>query len=248
VTFDPFGDFESRGYLRNVEQEKDLAIARRLEHVSFTTGLDEAFKQLSGVKQLSYKDVLDTHKTLFEAVYPWAGEDRAHNAPELAVSRGGVLFAHPQDIRRAIDTALAKGQNEDFMRRKPGEVMGYLAFGHPFLDGNGRTIMVVHSVLAQRAGISIDWASTNKDEYLNALTQEIDNPGKGILDKYLKPFVKTAIAEDQLAGQVKDLPGLSGAAGEHAESDIVLGKVGEPAVQERYKAQRIQRAKSESGA
>jgi cell filamentation protein, protein adenylyltransferase len=104
VTFDPFGDFESRGYLRNVEQEKDLDIVRRLEHVSFTTGLDDALKQLSGVKQLSYKDVLDTHKTLFEAVYPWAVEDRAHNAPELAVSRGGVLFAHPQDIRRAIDT------------------------------------------------------------------------------------------------------------------------------------------------
>jgi hypothetical protein len=27
------------------------------------------------------------------------------------------------------------------MTTKPGEVMGYLAFGHPFLDGNGpRTI------------------------------------------------------------------------------------------------------------
>jgi hypothetical protein len=38
VTFDPFGDFESRGYLRNVEQEKDLDIVRGLEHVSFTTG------------------------------------------------------------------------------------------------------------------------------------------------------------------------------------------------------------------
>jgi hypothetical protein len=29
VTFDPFGDFESRGYLRNVEQEKDL-VKRRI--------------------------------------------------------------------------------------------------------------------------------------------------------------------------------------------------------------------------
>jgi cell filamentation protein len=248
VTFDPFGDFESRGYLRNVEQEKDIDIVRRLEHVSFTTGLDDALKQLSRAKQLSYKDVLDTHKTLFEAVYPWAGEDRAYNAPELAVSRGGVLFAHPQDIRRAIDAALAKGQDKDFMRRKPGEVMGYLAFGHPFLDGNGRTIMVVHSVLAQRAGISIDWTSTDKDAYLSALAEDIDNPGKGTLDTYLKPFVKTAFAEDQLAGHVKDVPGLSGAAGERAEADTVLGKVSEPAVQERYTAQRIQREKSESGA
>jgi fido (protein-threonine AMPylation protein) len=29
------------------------------------------------------------------------------------------------------------------MRERPGEVMGYFAHGHPFLDGNGRTIMVV---------------------------------------------------------------------------------------------------------
>jgi cell filamentation protein, protein adenylyltransferase len=175
---DPFGDFESRGYLRNIEQEKNLDIVRRLEHVSFTTGLDEALKKLSEAKQLSYKDVLGTHKTLFEAVYPWAGEDRAHNAPALAVSRGSILFAHPQDVRRAIDTALAKGQDKSFMRQRPGEVMGYLAFDHPFLDGNGRTIMMAHSVLARRAGIGIDWASTDKNAYLNALTQEIDIQAK----------------------------------------------------------------------
>lgn len=247
MTFDPFGDFESRGYLRNVEQEKDLDIVRRLEHVSFTTGLDAAFKQLSGVERLTYKDFLDTHKTLFEAVYPWAGEDRARSAPELAISRAGVLFAHPQDIRRAIETALEKGQDKNFMRRKPGEVMGYLAYAHPFLDGNGRTIMVMHSVLAQRAGMSIDWGATNKDEYLAALTQEIDNPGKGILDKYLEPFIKMAITEDKLSEQVKDLPGLGGAAGERAAGDVVLGKVSEPAVQERYKAQRLQREKSQRG-
>ena len=245
MTFDPFGDFESRGYLRNVAQEKDLEIVRRLEHVSFTTGLDDAFKKLSEIKLLTYKDVLDTHKTLFEAVYAWAGEDRAHNAPELAVSRGGVLFAHPQDIGRAIDAALTKGQTKDIMRQRPGEVMGYLAFGHPFLDGNGRTIMVVHSVLAQRAGISIDWASTNKSTYLNALAQEIDNPGKGYLDNYLKPFVQTAITPDQLAGHIKEMPGLSGVAGTQGNEDMVLGKVSEPAVQERYRAQRLQREKSE---
>jgi cell filamentation protein len=247
VPFDPFGDFESRGYLRNIAGEKDLEIVRRLEHVSFTTGLDETFKQLSAVKQLTYKDVLDTHKNLFEAVYPWAGEDRAHNAPELAISRGGILFAHPQDIRRAIDLALIKGQTKEFMQQKPGEVMGCLAFGHPFLDGNGRTIMVVHAVLAQRAGISIDWASTDKSAYLSALAQEIDHPGKGNLDDYLKPFIRPVIAQDQLAGHIKDVPGLSGVAGKLGDEDMVLGKVSEPAVQERYKAQRLQRERSGDG-
>jgi hypothetical protein len=33
VTFDPFGDFATEGYLRNFEKEKDLAIVKRGERV-----------------------------------------------------------------------------------------------------------------------------------------------------------------------------------------------------------------------
>jgi cell filamentation protein len=188
VTFDPFGDFATRGYLRNVAGEKDLEIVRRLEHTSFVTGIDAAFRRLSAVEHLSYEDVLETHQILFEAVYPWAGQDRLQTTPELAVSKGPVLFARPEDIRRAIDYALDKGQDKQVMSAKPGEVMGYLAYGHPFLDGNGRTTMVVHALLAQRAGFSIDWAATSKSDYLAALTKELDAPGEGHLDTYLRSF------------------------------------------------------------
>jgi len=41
------------------------------------------------------------------------------------------------------------------------------------------------------------------------------------------------------------MPGLSGVAGSQVDEDMVLGKVSEPAIQERYKAQRLQREKSE---
>jgi cell filamentation protein len=51
--------------------------------------------------------------------------------------------------------------------------LGHIAYGHPFRDSNGRTIMVVHSVLAQRAGFSVNCAATDKTAYLNALTEEI---------------------------------------------------------------------------
>jgi hypothetical protein len=36
--------------------------------------------------------------------------------------------------------ALRKGNDEEYMKAKPGEIMGYLAYAHPFLDGNGSTI------------------------------------------------------------------------------------------------------------
>src|SRR5882762_2278074 len=94
VTFDPFGDFATEGYLRNVEKEKDLDIVKRLEHASFTTGLDEAFTALGKSRQFSYSDVLQTHGILFNAVYPWAGQDRLSIASTLC-PQGTRHFCQP---------------------------------------------------------------------------------------------------------------------------------------------------------
>jgi cell filamentation protein len=234
VTFDPFGDFETRGYLRNSASEKDAAIVRRLEHASFTTGIDDAFARLAKKKRLTYADVLNTHRVLFEAVYPWAGQDRATTSPDIAVSRGEVLFAHPKYIQNAIEHGLKLGNDPKTMRDKPGEVMGYLAHGHPFLDGNGRTIMVIHAVLAQRAGFSIDWAATDKNAYLAALTKELDNPGKGNLDAYLESYVRPAI--DNLSDHLAAAKGLDGGA---AQADTVYGRNDDPVVQAQYEQQQL---------
>lgn len=236
MTFDPFGDFETRGYLRNLEQEKDVAIVKRLEHASFRTGIDEAFAELARKKPLTYADVLTTHKILFGAFYPWAGQDRLATSPDIAVSRGAVLFANPKFIQNAVEYALKTGNDPKQMREKPGEAMGYFAHGHPFLDGNGRTIMVVHCVLAQRAGFSIDWAATDKTAYLTALTQELDDPGKGILDNFLRPFMRSAVID--LSKHVADAKGLDGGAG---NADQVYGRNDDPNVQAQYKQQQLKR-------
>lgn len=97
------------------------------------------------------------------------------------------------------------------MAAHPGGVMGHLAHAHPFLDGNGRVLMVVHNELAHRAGISIDWINTSKNAYLEALTREIDRPGIGELDTYLKPFVGPALPRDEAAETLTKLRGLAGA-------------------------------------
>ena len=237
MTFDPFGDFETQGYLRNLAKEKDPDIVRRLEHSSFMTGIDAALERLANVKHLSYADVLETHKILFEAVYPWAGQDRTTTAPDHAISRGPVLFAHPDNIQRAAHYALAHGQDREFMREKPGVIMGYLAYAHPFLDRNGRTIMVLHGVMAQRAGFSIDWATTGKADYLAALTKELDDPDKGYLDAYLKPYIRKAVPADRLAAEIAQVPGIDGT----DEQNEILGNTSDPALKARYEQQELKR-------
>jgi cell filamentation protein len=217
VTFDVFGDFETRGYLRNSEGFKDPDQVQRLEHRNFHRNVGKAIEHLRQIGQITYQDVLDTHKTLFQEVYPWAGQDRQATAPNVAIAKGDRddFFAHPRSIQGAVHYALKLAQDPKHMAERPGEVMGYLAHAHPFLEGNGRTIMVVHNELAHRAGISIDWARTNKEGYLAALTRELDRPGKGELDNYLRPFIRAAVTHEQSAAILKNVRGL----GPAAESD-----------------------------
>jgi cell filamentation protein len=211
VTFDVFGDFETRGYLRNTSGLKDLKLLKVIEHRWFQEKVPGAMAYLERQPTLQYQDVLATHKQLFGEVYPWAGQDRAQTAPDKSIGKAGRfdLFSHPSDCARSCEYALAKGQDIRFMRARPGEVMGVLAYAHPFLDGNGRTIMCVHADLARRANIHIDWPATDKTAYLEALTRELDNPGKGVLDGYLKAFTKAGPAPEPIALQLSQLPGLA---------------------------------------
>ncbi|ELT51204.1 Fic family protein [Brucella intermedia] len=195
--FDPFGDFASRGYLRNHAAQKDLGKIKSLEHAAFRGNVLKALTALEGREHLVYDDLKEVHAMLFSDVYPWAGQDRRENAPDLDITKAGIkgLFSDPMDIELAASHALERGQKVAIMRQKPGEIMGYLAHAHPFLDGNGRTIMIVHSELCRRAGIHIDWSGTEKSAYLDALTKELQNPGRGHLDTYLQPFVRTGGVE-----------------------------------------------------
>lgn len=248
MSFDPFGDFESRGYLRNVLGEKDARVVKHLEHLAFLASVSEAFEYLRSIPRLHYDDVLKTHQILFGNLYLWAGQDRMQTAPEIAVSKGPVLFAHPRDAQSAVEYGLKLGSDPKTMAERPGEAMGYLAFGHPFLDGNGRTIMVVHAELAERAGFSVDWASTSKTAYLEALTREIEQPNAGKLDAYLKPFLRRAVGSEKLAEHVVSTRGIDGAQSSEGDENRVLGRVSDPRVEARYAALRLQRRATQDDA
>ena len=210
MSFDPFGDFETRGYLRNVFAEKDPATVKRQEHHAFRGRIGEALGALQRRPTLGYDDVRETHHRLFRDYYPWAGQDRLALLPDQAVGRGGrfELFAHPRDIGRAAEHALARAAGPEDMRKHPGEVFGLLAYAHPFLDGNGRSLMTVHAELSRRAGIHIVWQHIEKGDFLRALTGELERPGQ-ILDGFLAPHVRDgALPLEAAAAGLRDHPGL----------------------------------------
>jgi cell filamentation protein len=213
MTFDPFGDFDSRGYLRNFFSSKDIPKVKTLEDASFQGNLDRAINTLAAVDFIEYKHVLEIHKTLFGDVYPWAGQDRSVTAPGINITKAGYnnLFAQSPYVRRVTEYAIDQSRNLHIMRQQPGYILGSLAHAHPFLDGNGRTILILHTELAHRAGISINWTQTEKKAYLIALTTELNDPGKGHLDSYLRLFIGSAIDRPQSAALLKSLQGLGSA-------------------------------------
>ena len=229
--FDPFKDFEQLGYLRNRFGEKDPRIVQELEHQLFRAGLNEALTHLSRRQELVYEDFLTVHQILFSAFYPWAGQDRAVTTSDIAVTKAGTWFSHPLDSRRAVEAGLRIARDKDQLRQRPGEVMGLFAYAHPFLDGNGRTMLVVHSELCHRAGFSIEWHRTRKSEYLSALSAEIALPGRGILDHYLLPFVGDHKERRCWGGTIGALPGLDG----QSVEDTVEGDYNDGDVLQKYR-------------
>ncbi|MBS1815257.1 MAG: hypothetical protein JSS87_10315 [Acidobacteria bacterium] len=90
------------------------------------------------------------------------------------------------------------------MRQHPGEIFGYFAHAHPFLEGNGRTILTLFSEQCRRAGFYVRWDLIEKNEFLHLLTEELQKPGSALDALVLryahqgKPFI-TEIAEQMHA-------------------------------------------------
>jgi len=190
MIFDPFGDYEQAGYLRNYFQIKDRNDLAQVEFNNYRTVLADALEYLEGC-DLHYADILQVHRILFTAIYPWAGQDRFVTAPSIAVGRGGLydLFCHPNDCRRAAEHALRKLNSPREYIQNPGDAYSQLCYAHPFLDGNGRTLLLVHSEMLRRASVHIVWEDVDPFEFLAKLTDDLQSPDNNHLNNFLRPFL-----------------------------------------------------------
>ncbi len=58
MTFDPFGDFETAGYLQNSLGLKDPTEVKESEHFSFELSIEDALTYLAKTQPINYKSVL----------------------------------------------------------------------------------------------------------------------------------------------------------------------------------------------
>jgi len=203
---DPFGDYETAGYLKNSFGEKDIVSVGRVETATYEQEVLPTLLYLESLPILKYENLLEVHRRIFSSIYPWAGQDRSVTAPHIAIAKAGfnTLFAHPADVRRAAEYALQQGKDKSYLRAHPGEVFGQLAYSHPFLEGNGRTILTVYADLVRRAGFHVVWEQIEKQEFLRTLTQELLEPGKGKMDSLVLRYVRPgSISVDDAATNLR---------------------------------------------
>lgn len=154
----------------------------------------------AGVLQISTRDLYSPaapallHKQLFQDIYPWAGQHRTVNISKsnsfLPASRIDLGLA---EVKRRLDACAPPATLAALAKRKhapregePGAAETFAAllvapvaelnYVHPFREGNGRMTRAWLDQLAQRAGLRLDPARVNKQDWLTGSIESTVDP------------------------------------------------------------------------
>ena len=128
------------------------------------------------------------HWTIFQDVYPWAGQLRT-----VLIVKAGASFCLPHLIeptaadvfdRLAADRYL-RGRNRDGFLDGLTSLLAEVNALHPFREGNGRTQRAFLSQLARDAGYRLRWEHVDRDANIDAARAAADGdlaPMRALLD------------------------------------------------------------------
>lgn len=107
----------------------------------------------------------DIHRTIFGALYEWAGEFRTIPImkPEEVLGGDTVRYAAPSEIKKQLDIA-----SKEIAKLKPTQAKKDLVFKivritaamwqtHPFREGNTRSVVAFSVLLAAKLGVELDY-------------------------------------------------------------------------------------------
>lgn len=182
----PWEPSEDGVILRNKFGVTDKTELDSLEFSFIRANMKQALEMLQLEKEITLLSWQRCHLILFNDLYPWAGQIR-----HLEARRGHVPFNFKNDIESSTNDMLSRSKDSSFFRDHLGEVYSVLAFNHPFIDGNGRTLNAVFTELARRNDFGISWDRVNKETYLSALTNGVMFMMYDSLNRYLYDLMVT---------------------------------------------------------
>jgi cell filamentation protein len=195
VSDDPFLDPRS-GVFRNrlgLTDRAALATAEKRFTVARIAKLER--RRLPGRYDLEHLRAF--HWTIFQDVYPWAGQLRT-----VLIVKARASFCLPHQIVDTAADVFARLAAADHLRGR--DRSGFLAGLtpllaeindlHPFREGNGRAQRAFLSQLARDAGFRLDWAGVDRDANIDAARAAADGdlaPMRALLDPVVRPAHRT---------------------------------------------------------
>jgi len=122
--------------------------------------------------QLDFDHLKSIHHHLFSRLYSWAGKIRT-----VAISKGETLFCLPQYIENEAHRIftrlhqsdhLLKALNFQNFTKKAAFYFNEVDALHPFREGNGRSMRIFFSELAEQGGYRLNWEKVSRKEYIAA--------------------------------------------------------------------------------
>ena len=190
---DPYIDPATK-VLRNllgIGDRRELEIA---EDAYSDASILEVFPFIIKEKHITLKTWQTIHGMMFGEVYDWAGKLRT-----VRMSKGISMFANPQFIDKSAETIFKKLEEDKCLQGFPLEkVADRLSFYynelnaiHPFREGNGRSLKIIISEIARRAGYMIDWELLSFEDNIAASIEGFSGnyaPFSAVFMKILKPL------------------------------------------------------------
>jgi cell filamentation protein len=133
------------------------------------------------------------HWTIFQDVYPWAGQLRT-----VLIVKAGGSFCLPHLIASTAAELFGRLATADHLRgrNRAGFLDGLTPLLaeinalHPFREGNGRTQRAFLSQLARDAGFRLRWEGVDRDANIDAARAAADGdlaPLRALLDPVVQP-------------------------------------------------------------
>jgi cell filamentation protein, protein adenylyltransferase len=192
VTGDPYLDPGS-GVFRNrlgLTDRAELAIAEQQYSAARANQLKR--RRMPGRYDLDHLRAF--HWTIFQDVYPWAGQLRtvlivkaggSFCLPHLIASTGAEIFG-----RLAADDHL-RGRDRTGFLDGLTPLLAEINALHPFREGNGRTQRAFLTQLAGDAGFRLRWEGVDRDANIDASRAASDGdlaPLRALLDPVVQPL------------------------------------------------------------
>lgn len=152
--------------------------------------------------QLDYSHYLAIHHHLFQDVFDWAGQIRT-----VRIHKQGSTFCYPEHIDREMRRVFAelkkannlRGLDADSFSKKAAHMLAELNAIHPFREGNGRTQNAFLTILADRAGQSLDLERLNRPEMMNVMIASFGGDEKP-LASLIRQLIRTSTEDGSTPG------------------------------------------------